>query len=293
MKLRIKRSLFLVHRWFGVAMCMLFALWFGTGIIMMYVEYPELTEEERLDTLPPLDLAAVAVSVDDAIAVSGLERAVATVALSPIGVRPAYRLRDDAGGLAVVYADDGSRFEGHSPVTALAAVQHSGFAAAGQLATYERTIDVDQWTVSSSWTSTGRYTAWPLATSGAPSSTCRARRARSCGIPIEPSVPGIGSAPRFTGSIRFSSAGTASFGRICHLSVGRRHRLGGHRSRHRRAAAAAAAALPGQGRHAVCRGRQMASRLGAQLPHVLEHVHFQRLDVDVAMGAIRFAELRG
>lgn len=149
MKLRAKRSLFLVHRWFGVAMCLLFALWFGTGIIMMYVEYPELTEEERLDALAPLDLAAVAVTVDDAIAVSGLERAVATVALSPIGVRPAYRLRDDAGGLAVVYADDGSRFEGHSPATALATVQQSGFAAAGQLATYERTIDVDQWTVSS------------------------------------------------------------------------------------------------------------------------------------------------
>ena len=148
MKLRVKRSLFLVHRWFGVAMCALFALWFATGIIMMYVEYPELTEEERLDTLPALDLDAVAVSVEEAIAVSGLDGAVATVALSPIGARPAYRLRDDAGGLAVVYADDGSRFEGHSPATALAAVQHSGFAAAGQLATYERTIDVDQWTVS-------------------------------------------------------------------------------------------------------------------------------------------------
>ena len=59
MKLRVKRYLYLVHRWFGVGMCVLFAMWFATGIIMMYVEYPELTEEERLATLAPLDFAGV------------------------------------------------------------------------------------------------------------------------------------------------------------------------------------------------------------------------------------------
>ena len=46
-----KRYLFLFHRWFGIAMCLLIALWFASGVIMMYVEYPELTEEERLAML--------------------------------------------------------------------------------------------------------------------------------------------------------------------------------------------------------------------------------------------------
>lgn len=147
MKLRVKRSLFLVHRWFGVAMCLLFALWFATGIIMMYVEYPELTEQERLAALPPVDFRSVAVSVDDAVAASTLPET-ATVVLSVIGSRPAYRLRGGSGELAVIYADDGTRFTGHSPDSALAVAQHSGFAAKGQLATYERTVDVDQWTVS-------------------------------------------------------------------------------------------------------------------------------------------------
>jgi len=147
MKVRLKRSLYLVHRWFGVGMCALFAMWFATGIVMMYVEYPELTEEERLAALPPLDFARVAVSVDEAIAAGGLEGEVATVALSAIGTRAAYQIRSEAGRVAVVYADDGSRFAGDA-TAALEAVQRSGFAAKGALATYDGVVDVDQWTVS-------------------------------------------------------------------------------------------------------------------------------------------------
>lgn len=148
MKLRLKRWLYLAHRWFGVGMCVLFAMWFATGIVMMYVEYPELTEEERLATLAPLEFRDVSLSVDEAIVASGLTGGVATVTLSAIGARPAYRLRTDSGAMSVVYADDGSRFAGHAPVAALAAVQDSGFVAHGDLATYDRTIDVDQWSVS-------------------------------------------------------------------------------------------------------------------------------------------------
>ncbi len=66
MKVRIKRSLFLVHRWFGVGMCPLFAVRFGTGIIMLYVEYSELTEQKPLPSLAPLDFDSVALSIADA-----------------------------------------------------------------------------------------------------------------------------------------------------------------------------------------------------------------------------------
>jgi hypothetical protein len=146
-KLRLKRWLYLVHRWFGVAMCSLFAMWFATGIVMMYVEYPELTEQERLAALGPLDYGRVALAVEQAAAASGLED-VATITLSSIGERPAYRLRSEAGAVAVVYADDGSKFDGRPPGAALAAVQHSGFVARGGLAAYDRSLDVDQWTIS-------------------------------------------------------------------------------------------------------------------------------------------------
>lgn len=148
MKLRLKRSLFLVHRWFGVFMCSLFALWFATGVIMMYVEYPELTEEERLATLPSIDFGRVTLSAKQAVAASGLHGQLAAVSLASAGARPAYRIRSDQGEVIVVYADDGLLVAGRSPAVALATVQHSGFAAPDVAPRYDGLINVDQWTVS-------------------------------------------------------------------------------------------------------------------------------------------------
>lgn len=49
-----KRWLYLVHRWLGVLLCAFFAMWFVSGVVMMYVGYPKLTPAERLAHLPPL-----------------------------------------------------------------------------------------------------------------------------------------------------------------------------------------------------------------------------------------------
>ena len=49
-----KRWLYLVHRWLGVLLCAFFAMWFLSGVVMMYVGYPKLTQAERLAHLPPL-----------------------------------------------------------------------------------------------------------------------------------------------------------------------------------------------------------------------------------------------
>jgi uncharacterized iron-regulated membrane protein len=54
MKTRAKRWLFLIHRWTGVVLCAFFAMWFVSGVVMMYVGYPKLTAAERLQHLPPL-----------------------------------------------------------------------------------------------------------------------------------------------------------------------------------------------------------------------------------------------
>src|SRR5690606_19894343 len=53
-----RRMAFLVHRWLGVALALLMAIWTGSGITMIYVAYPETGPEERLAGLEPLDLAA-------------------------------------------------------------------------------------------------------------------------------------------------------------------------------------------------------------------------------------------
>lgn len=54
-----KRWLYLVHRWLGVLLCAFFAMWFVSGVVMMYVGYPKLTQAERLAHLPPLRGAAL------------------------------------------------------------------------------------------------------------------------------------------------------------------------------------------------------------------------------------------
>ena len=43
-----KRLLYLSHRWLGVVLCLFFAPWFISGVVMMYVGHPKLTAPERL-----------------------------------------------------------------------------------------------------------------------------------------------------------------------------------------------------------------------------------------------------
>ncbi|WPE27045.1 hypothetical protein PshuTeo1_27660 [Pseudomonas hunanensis] len=50
----VKRQLYLWHRWLGIVACLFMALWFVSGVVMLYVGYPKLTPAERLAHLPAL-----------------------------------------------------------------------------------------------------------------------------------------------------------------------------------------------------------------------------------------------
>lgn len=67
-----KRWLYLVHRWAGVVLCAFFAMWFVSGVVMMYVGYPKLTAAERLEHLAPLRGAPIALEPADALRAAGL-----------------------------------------------------------------------------------------------------------------------------------------------------------------------------------------------------------------------------
>ena len=54
----IVRVAIFVHRWLGVALCLLFLLWFASGIGMMYWDFPNVTAADRLERSPALDAAA-------------------------------------------------------------------------------------------------------------------------------------------------------------------------------------------------------------------------------------------
>src|SRR5262245_276560 len=48
------RALVVLHRYLGVAVGLLMAMWFLSGIVMMYVGFPRLTEAERLRIQSPV-----------------------------------------------------------------------------------------------------------------------------------------------------------------------------------------------------------------------------------------------
>ena len=50
------RLLLLIHRYLGIALGLIVALWCLSGFVMMYVQYPDLDEQAYLAGLPALDL---------------------------------------------------------------------------------------------------------------------------------------------------------------------------------------------------------------------------------------------
>jgi uncharacterized iron-regulated membrane protein len=69
MKTILWRATVITHRYLGVAVGLLMLVWFLSGIVMMYVPYPELTDRDRLSVLGPIPwqrcCALAAQHVDD------------------------------------------------------------------------------------------------------------------------------------------------------------------------------------------------------------------------------------
>ena len=69
------RALILLHRWLGVSLSLLFAMWFATGIVMHFVSFPTLTEAERVDGLAPIGSSHVPNNLAAAVDASGIKDA--------------------------------------------------------------------------------------------------------------------------------------------------------------------------------------------------------------------------
>lgn len=134
----MKRWLYLGHRWLGIALCLVMALWFLSGVVMMYVGYPKLTAEERLAPLPAL-------AADCCVAPAAL----------PLTAPPlALRLSSVAGEPVYVATLAGNRvaaFDGRSgapkfTVDADLATKSAASFLPGVAATYVGLVEEDAWT---------------------------------------------------------------------------------------------------------------------------------------------------
>src|SRR5882672_1181518 len=103
----LKRTLIFVHRWLGVSLCLVFLLWFPSGIGMMYWDYPSVGPAERVDRSPALDASSIHVSPSQATAALGLSQPPVQLRLNTFDGRPVYRFRFGFFGEHIVYADTG------------------------------------------------------------------------------------------------------------------------------------------------------------------------------------------
>jgi hypothetical protein len=144
------RALILLHRWLGIASCLLFAMWFATGIVMHFVPFPAPQESERFAGLAPLDISSVEHGPGEAIAAAGISDA-ARVRLLRRSDGPVYLI---AGSVRkALRADDLAEATVPSERLALAiAIDYARRRhLASSVAQAERLESHDQWTVSGAY----------------------------------------------------------------------------------------------------------------------------------------------
>lgn len=96
---RITRSLVWFHRWLGIATCLVFALWFASGAVLLFQPFPSLSRDAQLELQRPVDLAAVLVAPSRALSAVGGDAS--SLRLIQYGDRPAYLVQEDSRIVAV------------------------------------------------------------------------------------------------------------------------------------------------------------------------------------------------
>ncbi len=141
------RALTLVHRWLSVPCCLLFAMWFASGIVMHFVPFPAPDEAQRVAGLAPVDFARIRHGPREAVAASGIADA-ARVRLVQRSDGPVYVVSGGSRGVAL-HGSDLSPAAVQSASLALAiAVDHArrrGLEASA--AAVAGSARYDQWTV--------------------------------------------------------------------------------------------------------------------------------------------------
>lgn len=136
----VRRWLYLIHRWIGIASCLLFAVWFASGLVMIYVPYPSLTKAERLAHLQPIDWSAVTVPAPS-------QEGLRSIALEMRDGHPVWRLMPWVGEQSAISAEVGYAV---TPVDAAMAKRVTSRFGNAPVVGVKR-IERDQWTVAGSF----------------------------------------------------------------------------------------------------------------------------------------------
>ncbi|MQA30855.1 MAG: hypothetical protein GEU82_13655 [Luteitalea sp.] len=145
----VKKAAIFIHRWIGVALCVLFLLWFPSAIGMMYWTFPTVTPADRLERSLTLDASTVVLSPQEAAARLAISPSPVETRLNTFDGRPVYRFGGASGGGRIVYADTGEeQVEVSRPMMDRLASAWTGQPASAALVAPIR--EVDQWTIQAS-----------------------------------------------------------------------------------------------------------------------------------------------
>ncbi|SEH83564.1 PepSY domain-containing protein [Tardiphaga sp. OK245] len=140
----LRRWLYIGHRWIGIVTCLFFAMWFISGVVMMYVAFPGLSDKERLAALPDIVWEKVALSPDEAMKAAGATRYPRELRLNMVADEPVYRLTGWDGKRQAISAVDGRTITEVNEQQALAVAGHHPASKSPQL---DEIVDRDQWSV--------------------------------------------------------------------------------------------------------------------------------------------------
>lgn len=144
---RLKRWLYLVHRWIGIATCLLFVLWFASGLVMLYVPFPSLDGEERLHGLPPVAWEQVRHGPYAFAAPAGEEGEFRQAVLEMRGDRPVWRVSPWEAKPYALWADSGIAAGRVAEAEARHIAERFGKVPVSAI----RSIHSDQWSVPGSY----------------------------------------------------------------------------------------------------------------------------------------------
>ncbi|THT98712.1 PepSY domain-containing protein [Lampropedia puyangensis] len=138
-----KRFVYLLHRWSGIAACILMVLWLVSGVVMLFVGHPKLLPAERLAALPTLPQQGCCIDVQQALAQVAHPEQVASIALTTVANQVVYRLQRSDGRLELVDAMNAQTLPAANADTALASAQAFLPQAKAQMLGL---VDDDRWT---------------------------------------------------------------------------------------------------------------------------------------------------
>ncbi|HVY33494.1 MAG TPA: PepSY domain-containing protein [Caulobacteraceae bacterium] len=138
----IEHWIVLIHRWIGIATCLICTVWCLSGIALIYVVQPKVMDQEYRAGLNPILWSQVHIGPTAALEAAGLAAFPQRARLEMSGGRPVYSFTDWSGAQVAVGADDGQRIAHVDAARAMAIAR--GWAHTNR-PTYLKPVSFDRW----------------------------------------------------------------------------------------------------------------------------------------------------